>query len=128
AAIEIVIFVDHGVELAFAANGHEPKLAFDGCLTGGQVMREQNRLATGGGKARLPKGAAGDMELALCGIDLSHRFQPGNDFTDRVADVAGLLHRLPIDRSAIAEHAPGEVGDNLDLAARAFMPRRAAVA
>ena len=70
AAVDIFIFIDDGVELAFAAERHEANLAVGGALQIGQLVRVDAGAAVGSGKLRLVEGTAADLEFLFRAVNL----------------------------------------------------------
>lgn len=125
--VDIFFLVDDGVELALAAHGHQTQFVRSAAERR-QGMDMQPGTAAGRGEPGLMKCAAADLELLPGAVDVGQPLPAGNDLRNGLADVAGLPHRWPIDRSIPSQHGFGDLGDELHLAPRTRMPRRAAIA
>lgn len=158
AAVDVFVFVNDRVELAFAADCHQAELAFAGAGKIGQVVRVQAGAAIGRGEPWRVERAAADLELLLRSVDVGHFFEARNDAGDRLADLRGGAHLRPIEGGQppalpgvctavgvrflrrVDRRTPGgaggcrtceafgDGGDDVDLAAGAFVAAGSAIA
>ena len=76
AAIEVIIFVDHCVELTLATNRHQAQRV-PVANRSRQVVNVQPGASIGRGKTRLVEGPATDLELLFRAVDVGHSFKAG---------------------------------------------------
>src|SRR4051812_1184784 len=83
------------------------------------------RLARSSRETALVQDAAGDVKFPFRPVDVLQGVEAGNHAADHGPHLAMAFHVLPVDRR-LTEHAAGEGGDQIDLAARPSQPRLAA--
>ena len=116
-AIQIVVFVNHGVELAFASNRHHSQLVFGQLFQFWESVGEEFCSPVFGIELRLMVGSPTNLKL-LSGLGDSINFLvTWYDFRNPVTDRIGFLHLLPIHGRCSAEHSSSDLGNNTHLAA-----------
>ena len=130
AAVDVVVFVDDGVELAFAADRHQAEFAGGGAVQSGQARAR----AGAPGRWAWRSAACGTCgrrcgTLPWCGRSRRSSRSRGRWRRSPARICGGVAHRRPIDRRrAIASTPAGDRRDHVDFAAWALVPARAAVA
>ena len=92
AAVDVFVFVDDRVELAFAADRHQAEFAGAGAV---QARAGRACAAARGRRAwrtAAVKRAAADLEFLFRAVDLGELLEAGNDVGDRLADLRGRTH------------------------------------
>ena len=113
--VKIVVFVDNGIKLTFAANRHQPQFLRTADEFG---QRMHAKLGFAGLRGKMGRVERPTIELKfLLGLtDVLDLLEPRDHFGDGFADSIGVPHRFPVDRSAVAENAAGDGGNDFDFA------------
>ena len=115
--VQIVVLIDHRVELTFAAHGHEPQLVLRQGRDFGQFMDHKRRSAIGGIEPRFVERPSPHLKLLLGRGDRIERFVSRYHLGDPMPNGVGLLHLLPIDGLGFSQRQFGNLRDDMHLAA-----------
>ena len=95
--VQIVVLIDHGVELTFAAYGHKPQLVLRQGRDFGQLMDHKLGSAIGGIELRFVERPPPHLKLLLGRRNRIERFIARHHLGYPMPYRVGLLHLLPID-------------------------------
>src|SRR5437016_3144008 len=98
AAIEIVLFVDYGVELTFGADGHDANFARAQRGQRWNRFGAELRFACRGSEFRRARLAAGNDELLPGLADVGDLLHTGDEFGDEAAEMVVIACVAPVDR------------------------------
>ena len=121
-AVEVLLLVDDGVELALGAHRHQAELA-RGRREGGERRHLEVGLPIAGREGRRVQDAAGDVELAPGLVDLADGRIAGDHLGHLLPQALVRAEGGPVEPSGRQEEL-GERGDDLDLGAEVAVHRR----
>ena len=127
-AVEILFLVDDSVKLPLAANRHQ----LQALRRRREIVDKKIGLTVMSWKSWAVERTAGNRKFFFVCVDVGNLLQAWHNLGNGLANRAGVAHGPPVDRIlvaglAIAQHAHGHVGNDLNFAARPDVPGLAAI-